>query len=181
MSKNTYPARQRCKACRHGFAAKDKIDGGPVVLGGLYCSYRCARAPEPGTDPAAAPRECALPANGGKPPVFKKRYRAEVEVPESLRERPDRTVYRCSHCHYLHVGTKQVRQSKARMLVSDKAELGALLVKARGKATRTTVGKAAGIRPIRIKEWEEGAEKCDPAALFALLRLYRMGIEVTFS
>jgi hypothetical protein len=59
-------------------------------------------------------------------------------------------------------------------------ELSEVLVKARGSATRTTVGKVAGIRPIRIKEWEEGSDKADPAALFELLKLYRISLSVGF-
>lgn len=181
MAETLYPRRQRCKACRKAFAGTDPVDGKPVVLDGLYCSYRCAGAAAPPSDPAAANRQCAMPASDGRPAKFKVRYRAESEVPDTLRDRADRTVYRCPSCRYLHVGTRQVRTAKERMRVTESEELAALLVKARGKATRRQVAEVAGIRPIRIKEWEEGEPKADPAALFALLRVYRMGLEVTFT
>src|SRR5699024_11285255 len=62
MAETLYPRRQRCKACRKAFNRTDPVDGGPVVLDGLYCSYRCAGAATPPTDPAKAHRQCALPA-----------------------------------------------------------------------------------------------------------------------
>jgi hypothetical protein len=90
------------------------------------------------------------------------------------------SIYRCSHCLYLHTGTAVARTVKAQKSVGSMEELSEVLVKARGKATRTTVGNVAGIRPIRIKEIEEGADRIDPEALFALLKLYRISLAVGF-
>lgn len=55
-------------------------------------------------------------------------------------------------------------------------DLGDMLVKLRGQATRKQVAQAAGIRPIRLKELEEPgtAERVDLSALFAVLAVYRV-------
>lgn len=170
MAETEYPARTRCKTCRKAF--------GTHVLSGLYCSYRCAGHPEPTRDPAKAPRECAYVRDGK--PVFKRKFRCEGEIPADLRAKPDVSVYRCSHCLYLHTGTAVAREMKQQRTVYSMADLAEVLTKARGKATRTTVAGVAGVRPIRIKEIEECAERIDPEALFALLKLYRMPLSVGF-
>ncbi|MFZ2242791.1 MAG: hypothetical protein WAV90_25105 [Gordonia amarae] len=170
MADTLFPQRQRCKACR------GKLDD--KVLSGLYCSYRCAGHPLPTTDAAKAPRECAYVRDGRT--VFKRRYRCEGEIPGTVTSRPDVSVYRCAHCLYLHTGTAVARNLKASKAVGSVAELAELLTKARGQATRSVVAKAAGIRPIRVKELEEGAERVNPTALFALLRLYRISLSAGF-
>ncbi|TXH11142.1 MAG: hypothetical protein E6R04_03000 [Spirochaetes bacterium] len=170
MAETMFPQRQRCKKCRGGFTTD--------VLNGLYCSYKCAVHPLPAKDPAKAPRECAYERDGKA--VFKRRFRCESEIPESISSKPDVSIYRCSHCLYLHTGTAVARTVKAQKSVGSMEELSEVLVKARGKATRTTVGNVAGIRPIRIKEIEEGADRIDPEALFALLKLYRISLAVGF-
>lgn len=170
MAETLYPERQRCKTCGHGFKTH--------VLNGLFCSYRCAKHPEPARDVTKAPRECAYPR--GEEIVWKRKFRCESEIPESLRSKPDVSVYRCSHCLYLHTGTAVARTVKASKSIGSVAELSEVLVKARGKADRKVVAKAAGVLPIRVKEWEEGAAKADPAALFALLKLYRISLSVGF-
>lgn len=170
MAETLFPKRQRCKACGHGFKSH--------VLGGLFCSYRCAGHPEPTTDVFAAPRECAYERNGET--VWKKRYRSESEVPESLRATASVSVYRCTHCLYLHTGTAVVRTAKETRAIRTLAELSEVLLKSRGSADRKVVAKVAGVLPIRIKEWEEGSPKADPAALFALLRLYRLSLSIGF-
>jgi hypothetical protein len=144
----------------------------------MYCSYRCAQRPEPTRDPGKAPRECAYERDGTV--VFKRRFRCESEIPRSLTTRPDVSIYRCAHCLYLHTGTAVARTVKESTSIATMAELAQVLVKSRGNATRTTVGKVAGVRPIRIKEIEECAERIDPAALFALLKLYRISLSVGF-
>lgn len=170
MAETTYPERQRCKTCGHGFKTH--------VLNGLFCSYKCAKHPEPTRDVTKAPRECAYPR--GEEIVWKRKFRCESEIPESIRSKPDVSVYRCSHCLYLHTGTAVARTVKASKSIGSVAELSEVLVKARGKADRKVVAKAAGVLPIRVKEWEEGAAKADPAALFALLKLYRISLSVGF-
>lgn len=170
MAETLFPKRQRCKACAH------KLDD--TVLSGLFCSYRCAQHPQPATDAAKAPRECAYERDGKF--VFKRRFRCASEIPTSITSRPDVSVYTCSHCLFLHTGTAVARTVKESKAIGSMAELSELLVKARGSATRATVAKVAGVRPIRVKEIEEGAERIDPAALFALLRLYRVSLSAGF-
>lgn len=170
MAETLYPERQRCKTCRGAFKTH--------ILKGLYCSYKCAKHPEPELDPAKAPRECAYERDGKF--VSKRKFRCESEIPDSIMSRPDVSVYTCSNCLYLHTGTAVKRELKASKSIGSMEELAEVLVKARGSATRTTVGKVAGIRPIRIKEWEEGSDKADPAALFELLKLYRISLSVGF-
>lgn len=170
VAESTFPQRQRCKSCRA------KLD--THVLDGMYCSYRCAQHPEPARDPGKAPRECAYERDGTV--VFKRRFRCESEIPRSITTRPDVSIYRCTHCLYLHTGTAVARTVKESKSVSTVAELAEVLLKARGNATRTAVGKVAGVRPVRVKEIEECAERIDPAALFKLLKLYRITLSVGF-
>lgn len=170
MAEILFPRRQRCKTCRGGFKSH--------VLEGLYCSYKCANHPTPASNPADAPRECAYERDGKF--VFKRKFRCEQEIPGTIMSKPDVSVYVCKHCLYLHTGTAVARTVKEQKSVGSMAELSEVLVKMRGDATRTAVGKVAGIRPIRVKEIEEGAERIDPAALFALLKLYRINLSVGF-
>lgn len=170
MADTLFPTRQRCIKCRKAFGAH--------VLSGKFCSYKCAGHPEPTKNIADAPRECAYPR--GEELVWKRRYRIPAEVPDTVANRPDATVYHCSNCLYWHSGTAVARTVKESKEVRTFAELADTLVKARGKNTRTTVAKAAGIRPIRLKEIEEGAASIDPAALFAVLGLYRISISMGF-
>ena len=166
-----YPERKRCKTCRGGLYDSH-------VLSGLYCSYRCAKHPEPARDPAKAPRECAYERDGKF--VFKRKFRCEKEIPDTILSKPDVSVYRCSHCLYLHTGTAVARTVKPSRSVGSWDELAEVLTKARNSADRKTVAKAAGVLPIRVKELEEGASRVDPQALFALLKLYRISLSVGF-
>lgn len=170
MVETLFPERQRCKTCRGSFKSH--------VLNGLYCSYKCAKHPLPTTDAAKAPRECAYPRDGSA--VFKRKFRCESEIPNTIMSKPDVSVYRCSHCLYLHTGTAVARTVKASKSVGTWSELAEVLTKARGGADRKVVAKAAGILPIRIKELEDGTAKVDPDALFALLRVYRLSLSVGF-
>lgn len=170
MSETTFPERQRCKTCRGGFKTH--------VLDGLYCSYKCAKHPEPTKDPKQAPRECAYQRDGQF--VFKRKFRCEQEIPDTIMSKPDVSVYRCKHCLYIHTGTAVARTVKESKSVGSWDELSEVLVKARGKADRKTVAKVAGILPIRLKELEEGAAKVDPEALFKVLRLYKLSLSVGF-
>ena len=144
----------------------------------MFCSYRCAKHPEPTLDPSKAPRECAYERDGKF--VSKRKFRCEAEIPDSITSRPDVSVYLCKHCLYWHTGTAVARTVKASKSVGSVTELSEVLMKARGAADRKVVAKAAGILPIRVKEWEEGSVKAEPAALFALLKLYRISLSVGF-
>lgn len=170
MAETLFPKRQRCKACRGAFTGH--------VLNGLYCSYKCANHPEPTKDASKAPRECAYQRDGKF--VFKRKFRCEQEIPDTIMSKPDVSVYTCKHCLYIHTGTAVARTVKEQKSIGSMAELSEVFVKMRGKATRTTVGNVAGVRPIRIKEIEEGADRIDPEALFALLKLYRISLSVGF-
>lgn len=170
MAETTFPERQRCKTCRGAFKTH--------VLDGLYCSYRCGKHPEPVKDPKQAPRECAYQRDGQF--VFKRKFRCEQEIPDTILSKPDVSVYTCKHCLYLHTGTAVARTVKATKAVGSWNELAEVLLKARGKTDRKTVAKVAGVLPIRIKELEEGTARVDPDALFKLLRVYQLSLAVNF-
>lgn len=167
MAETYFPKRQRCKACGKKL--------GEIVLKKQFCSYKCAGHPGPAKVP---PRECAYERDGKQ--IMKRRFRCEEEIPDTIKSKPDASIYECSNCLFLHTGTAVARTVKEQKSVGSMEELAEVLVKKRGKATRTTVGKVAGIRPIRIKEIEECADKIDPEALFALLKLYRLSLSVGF-
>lgn len=112
--------------------------------------------------------------------MFKRKFRCEQEIPDTIMSKPDVSVYRCKHCLYIHTGTAVARTVKESKSVGSWDELSEVLVKARGKADRKTVAKVAGILPIRLKELEEGAAKVDPEALFKVLRLYKLSLSVGF-
>lgn len=167
MAVKLFPERQRCRACSKGF--------GKAVLFGLYCSPRCATIAQPVTDPASAPRECVTQREGQW--FFKRRYRAEVEIPQPIRDDPSANSYWCNHCGHLHIGHMRIRLDTEQFrMLQGVDDLGDLLVKLRGKATRKQVAEVAGIRPIRLKELEEpgATDRIDLAALFAVLAVYRV-------
>lgn len=177
VAETLFPQRQRCKTCRSGLGAR----AGDPVLMGLYCSSKCASMATPATQPTAAPRECKTQRDGSW--VFKRRYRSEHEIPDKIRQDPSTNWYWCGHCGHLHVGRTLVELKKADSRgLRERKDLSDLLVKARGKATLKQVGSAAGIRPIRIKEWENpdfDAPSLD--ALFKLLRVYRIDLAAAFT
>lgn len=174
MAETTFPQRKRCKTCR-GSLGKTVHD---PVLFGLYCSPRCAGIAVPSSLPENAPRECKTQREGKW--VFKRKYRSESEIPDALRSDPSTSWYVCSHCGHLHVGhTRMGEAEKFRMFEDPLRDLPDLLVKLRGGATHKQVAEVAGVRPIRIKELEQGIRH--PEALETLakvLKVYRVRLGV---
>ena len=166
MAETKFPERKRCKACGK------KLGSGtdPVYLG-MYDTPGCAGLPEPVADPVAAPRECVTTRQGRQ--VFKRRYRHELEVPDVRRADPSTSLYTCGHCGHLHLGHSRMGEHESFVKVTSAAELGQVLVKLRGQATRKQVAEAAGVRPIRLKELEQGADRVDLDALFKVLAVLR--------
>lgn len=177
MSEKLFPARERCKTCRKGLGA----NGAPVLFG-LYCSPKCAgiAPPSPSANHAATPRECRTMRDGKW--EFKRRYRSESEIPDRLREDPSTNWYWCNHCGHLHVGRTLVELPRAENRgLRSRADIADLLMKARGKATLKQVAEVAGVRPIRIKEWEDpDFDAPSLSVLFVLLQLYRLDLAVAF-
>lgn len=177
MSETLFPERVRCKACRHSLGQ----DGAPVLFG-RFCSPRCAGIPAPSQRAGhpVTPRECKTMRDGSW--TFKRRYRSRSEIPAEVRSDPVTSIYECQHCGHLHVGRTlvELRPEQNRGLRS-RADVAEVLAKARGKASLREVGQAAGIRPVRIKEWEDASfDTPSVTALFALLRIYRMEIAALF-
>jgi hypothetical protein len=114
--------------------------------------------------------------------VFKRRYRSAEEIPERIASDPSTSMYWCEHCGHLHVGRTLVElpRAESRRLRS-RADIADVLTKARGKATLRQVGTGAGVRPIRVREWEN--PKVDSPSLdvlFSLLRVYRLDLAAVF-
>lgn len=177
-SETLFPERQRCREC-----GKKLGQDGAAVLLGLHCSAKCAGMAVAVDDAQRAPRECRTQRDGVW--VFKRRYRSRAEVPLRLLEDPSSTIYWCTgHCGHLHVGHSRIDlgREQFRMLQSPD-DLGEMLIKLRGHATRKQVAEVAGIRPIRLKELEEpgSAERIDLGALFKVLAVYRTRPGVAFA
>lgn len=170
MAETVFPQRQRCKACRGGLG---RTVHDPVLFG-LYCSPRCAGIAAPATRAADAPRECVTQREGRWD--FKRRYRSESEIPDRLREDPSTSWYACGHCGHFHVGhTRMGTAERFRMFEDLGEDLPDLLVKLRGQATRKQVAEVAGVRPIRLKELEEGTGHPENlATLQKVMRVYRV-------
>ncbi|WP_181273536.1 hypothetical protein [Brevibacterium oceani] len=151
MAETLFPQRQRCKACR-GSLGRTVND--PVLLG-LYCSAKCAGMAEPAVLPDDAPRGCRTQREGRW--AWKKRYRSVQEIPAKLREDPSTSWYVCEeHCGHWHLGHSRMGTAESYRGLKLGSDLRDVLVKRRGKATRSDVARVAGIRPIRLKELEEG-------------------------
>lgn len=176
MSEMLFPERQRCRKC----ARKLGVNGAGVLLG-LYCSPSCAQMAEPPHSPDDAPRECRTQHDGDQHWVFKRRYRSVSEIPERLRDDPTSAWYWCQSCGHLHIGHSRVDQKTEQFRVVDRAELADVLVKTRRHATIKDVAQALGVRPIRIREWEDpGFDTPSQAVLAKLLRVYGLKISVVF-
>lgn len=177
MSEKLFPVRRRCKTCRSGLGTTVS----DPVLFGLYCSAKCAGVAEPARRPQDAPRECVTQREGKW--HFKRRYRSESEIPQKLREDPSTSFYACEHCGHLHMGhTRMGTAERFRMFQDLGTDLPDLLVKLRGKATRKQVAEVAGIRPIRLKELEEGTGHPENlAALAKVLKVYRVRLGAALS
>ena len=177
--KMMYPERKRCKACRQ---ALGKTATDPVLLG-LYCSAGCAGMSAPAATPEQAPRGCRTQRDGAW--VFKKRYRHPGEVPPRLAADQGMSQYWCNEaggCGQLHFGRTLVEmKSTVNRGLRDRGAIADMLVKARGKATHKQVAAACGVRPIRIKEWEDPAfDAPSLTVLFELARVYRISLVAVF-
>ncbi|MFJ6140167.1 hypothetical protein [Kitasatospora sp. NPDC092286] len=147
-----FPVRQRCKTCGKGLGLRAQD---PVYLG-LYCTPQCAGMAAPASQPEDVPRGCRTQREGAW--AFKRRYRSEQEIPARLREDASTSWYWCEEsCGAIHLGhTRMGEREKFRMFEDLAADLPDLLIKLRGQATRKQVAEVAGVRPIRLKELEEG-------------------------
>jgi len=147
-----FPQRQRCQTCRKGLGRRSD----DPVYDGLYCSARCAGIAEPGRSATVVPRECRTQNNGGW--SLKRRYRSESEIPDKLRSDPSTSWYWCSHCHHLHIGHTRMGNPESFRGLRQIDDLRDVLIKRRGRASRKQVAEVAGVRPIRLKELEEGID-----------------------
>lgn len=177
MAETLFPKRQRCKTCGKGLGLRAE----DPVLFGLFCTPRCAGIANPATTPASAPRECTTQRDGQW--VWKRKYRSESEIPDKLRQDPSTSWYACGHCGFTHVGHSRMGTAEQfRMFEDLTKDLPDLLVKLRGQATHKQVAAVAGVRPIRIKELEEGTPHPENlATLQKVLKTYRVRLGVAMS
>lgn len=172
MSKKLFPERTRCLQCRK------KLE--KVVLDGVYCSYQCAKLPQPSIHPEDAPRSCRREVNGVW--GYKTRYRCEQEVPAKLRADPGTNVYRCDYCHFLHVGHSrlQPQQEKLRRLVADTSTLSSVVSRAMAakNVDKRALAKRLGVPMLRITEIERGDPKMNINVLFQVLYMLRIKVEL---
>lgn len=169
MAETLYPVRQRCKKCGKGFPERGAILG-------LYDTYRCAGMAEPFTRPEDAPRPCVTDKGGTL--QWKKRLRHLGELPRALKDDPSASTYWCTtSCGFLHIGHSRVEMEveKTRQ-VRSLEEVGDALLKHRERLglDRKAVAAKAGVRPIRLKELEEGNPAASWDALFKVLAHYRI-------
>lgn len=176
MSEQLFPDRRRCKKCRKGLGERQA----PVLMG-LYCSWSCAGLPMPAARADDAPRQCRTQRDGGW--VFKRRYRHLGEIPQVLRDQATTSWYWCTHCAHLHIGRTLVRDDEQfRMFEDLLTDLPDLLVKLRGQVTHKQVAAAAGVRPIRIKELEQGIGHSESLVTLAkVLSVYRVRLGVALT
>lgn len=190
MAEKLFPIRKRCKACGHGLGTssqtsrtKDKHRR-PLVVRGLYCSYRCASMAEPGTDITTAPRSCKTQRDGAW--AWKNAYRSIEEIPAPIRAEKSSSHYWCDVCGLLHIGHQRVDLAKeATRRLDDPADLCDMLVKMRGNATHRQIADALndrGMKPkvngARIKEAEDPSHDTGMRVVIALLNLYRSRLVV---
>lgn len=177
MAEKKYPERSRCKGCRKG------LDKDYPVYRGLYCSVECGGLSPVVEEVEAAPRCCRTMRDGRW--LFKVRYKAKSMIPARVKDDPSTNVYWCENCHHLHVGRTLVAEGTvpraANRGLRSRADIADVLTKARGTGTHRVVAALAGVRPIRIKEWEDASfDNPSLNALFALCRVYRIDLAVVF-
>lgn len=171
MTNKLFPERQRCARCRK------KLEN--VVLDGMYCSYKCLQTCVPSNDVDDAPRYCKRQINNTW--GFKTRFRAEEEVPQSLRDDPATNIYRCDYCHYLHVGHNRPAhfdRGKLRRTVSDTQTLGSVIARVRQERGYTVkdLAKKLNVPAVRIKEIEAGHPQMRSDIAFRMLCMFRVQI-----
>lgn len=173
-SEKVFPERRRCKRCGRSLGA----NGAPVYFG-LYDTPHCAGIADPPTDVTRAPRGCRSMHDGSW--HFKRRYRSVGEIPDIIRRDPTSAWYVCETCGHIHIGHSRIKADESVRKLRDRAALADVIVKARGDASVRDVAEAAGVRPIRLKEWEDpGFDHGDVDALFAVLRVLHLSLAVTF-
>lgn len=155
MAETLFPVRRRCKKCGKGLGLRAQD---PVYLG-LYCSPKCAGIANPPTDPANAPRECTTMRDGKV--VFKRKFRSDSEIPDKIKQDPSSSFYWCSSCGHRHSGHTRIGTPEQFRMLREKDDIRDILIKRRGNATIAQVAAAAGVRPIRVKELEEGIKHID--------------------
>lgn len=172
MAEKLFPTRQRCKACGKKLEA--------IVLDGLYCSYKCAKLPEPYTNLDNPGKGCKFLRSSDKQWIWKQKYRAETEIPEKLLQDASTNVYRCTNCHFLHVGHSRPMGTEKSLLMQDADKFASFLLRTREQTglTRKQVADKIKVRPIRIKEIEENSENISTEVLFKLLRFYKIKLNV---
>lgn len=90
---------------------------------------------------------------------------------------PSTNWYECSHCGHIHIGHTRMGEAEQFVMTLDRASLAEVLLKLRGQAKHKQIAAAAGVRPIRLKEWEDpGHDAPSLEALFAVLRVYRVRV-----
>lgn len=172
MAEILYPKRLRCKTCRKNLET--------TVLDGLYCSYRCAKLPQPSKNIADAPRHCKRAINNVW--GWKTKYRYEGEVPEKLQKDPGTNIYRCDSCHFLHVGHSRVEESSVSLkrFVQDEKTLGSVILRYREQKniSKKDLAKSLKIPVIRLTEIETGNPKMNVTMLFMVLNKLRLTVEI---
>lgn len=182
MSVMVFPKRTRCQKCRKSLGAT-KND---PVYDGMFDTPKCAGIPVPATDAKKLDpqnrdhRQCITQRDGKW--VWKRKYRAESEIPAHIKDSPSATSYRCGYCAHIHVGHHRINtDTETHSVLQDREAIAALLRKSRGNATLKQVAAGAGVRPVRIKEWEDPTfDTPSQAVLEALLRVYRLKLAVVF-
>lgn len=144
-----FPQRVKCKNCRKALGAAYDDE----VLFGLYCSTKCASLPPAPKVASKAPRSCVTWRKGHW--QWKKSYRCESEIPQKLREDPSTRWYWCEWGH-LHIGHTRMGESESLRMFASMDDIGDMLTKLRGQASIKDVAAAAKVRPIRLRELEEG-------------------------
>lgn len=168
MSEAVFPQRRRCKKCARTLGA----DQAPVYFG-MFCSVRCAGMADLATAPENAPRECRTQRDGVW--VWKRRYRSEQEIPSRRRDDPSTSWYSCGHCGHLHLGHARMGEAETLRMLNSQEDLRDYLIKLRGHATIKQVAEVAGVRPIRLRELEEGIPHPENlVTLFKVLGVYRV-------
>jgi len=171
MAEKLFPQRQRCKKCGKGLGLKST----DAVYLGLYCTPRCAGMANPPTRPQDAPRECTTVRDGKA--VFKRRYRSDFEVLDKIAQDPSTSLYWCNICGHRHAGHTRMGEAESLRVFRSPEDLRDLLVKRRGQASVAQVAKAAGVRPIRLKELEAGIKHEEGLdTLFKVLAVLRVDL-----
>lgn len=173
MAETYFPERLRCKTCRKNLSN--------VVLDGLYCSYRCARLPEPSSRIDDAPRHCKRFVDGVW--GWKTKYTYEGAVPVKYRNDPSTNIYRCDYCRFLHIGHNRIQEEPERLrrVVPDMKTLGSVVRRYREQKNidKKTLAKALNIPVVRITEIEEGNKEVKADVLFKVLNKLWLSVEIS--